>query len=490
MLLEISTTHSPVSDLGFLLEKHLARVHDFEIAGGKATVFYREANDARCTVALLLDIDPIGLVRGMTQVFAVLLSSILLAGCTSIFTVRIPLGNGTPPLRTDSAVIAIDDQRPASARVVHTGGGLDRCERWYGDDSYVPPKIEYLHQLLAERAPADATMDVRLQRFDTIEFCDNTANRAGAAAATGALSASGDHIYLPAQSISGGDSVLVRLAGEINGVPFDLSRRFDYEDLPYKTLTELPAANPKYRARMANAVNEIADELVGLLPDQRSYLDALSGAFIPVAAESRGEDVPTNQTPNVHDERGTSFETFVFNLGDGLAPGITPPPSQKLRVPVAYLARRGKHVSTGSVALQANYADGKFVPVSDPAAAFPIAVGITAKGYQDRNRLYNDPARGAMPSRKKGPKLPFGLHELIVPGAIPYETIYIGEDKDFGFVLANCFEYGDKRGERNCRVSIELTDYLVLNVGIPERDLAGWREYLLAARALTLPMVE
>src|SRR5687767_4264832 len=64
MLLELSTTHSPASDLGFLLEKHPARVHDFEIAGGKATVFYREANEARCTVALLLDIDPVGLVRG------------------------------------------------------------------------------------------------------------------------------------------------------------------------------------------------------------------------------------------------------------------------------------------------------------------------------------------------------------------------------------------------------------------------------------------
>jgi 3' terminal RNA ribose 2'-O-methyltransferase Hen1 len=67
MLLEISTTHSPATDLGFLLEKHPARVHDFEIAGGKATVFYREATDARCRVALLLDIDPIGLVRGRGQ---------------------------------------------------------------------------------------------------------------------------------------------------------------------------------------------------------------------------------------------------------------------------------------------------------------------------------------------------------------------------------------------------------------------------------------
>jgi hypothetical protein len=217
----------------------------------------------------------------------------------------------------------------------------------------------------------------------------------------------------------------------------------------------------------------------------------LAAALIPVMAESRGESAKPNQTPHVNDERATSFETFVLSPGDGLAPGITPPPPQKLRVPVAYLARRGKHVSTASIALQANYADGKFVPVSDPATAFPIAVGITAKGYQERARLlYNDPARGAMPSRTKGPKLPSGLHELIVPGAIPYETIYIGEDEQFGFVLANCFEYGAKRGERNCRVSIELADYLVLNVGIPERDLASWRQYMLAARALTMAMVE
>lgn len=203
--------------------------------------------------------------HAMKQVLPVLLTSSLLAGCTSIFTVRIPLGNGTPPLRTALPVIAIDDQRPASAREVHTGGGLGRCERWYGDDSYVPTKIEYLRQLLAERAPADATMDVRLQRFDTIEFCDNTANRAGAAAAAGASGALGTPVYIPAQSFPGGDSVLVRLAGEINGLPFDLSRRFDHEGLAYNALTEMPAANPTYRERMTNALNEIANELAALI---------------------------------------------------------------------------------------------------------------------------------------------------------------------------------------------------------------------------------
>jgi len=203
--------------------------------------------------------------KAMMQMFLLLLTSSVLAGCTSIFTVRIPLGKGAPPLRTVSPGIAIDDQRPASAREVHTGGGLSRCERWYGDDTYVPPKIDYLRQLLAERAPADATVDVRLRRFDTIEFCDNTADRAGAAAAAGASGASGAPVYIPPQSVPGGDSVLVRLEGEINGVPFDLSRRFDYEDLPYNTLSEMPAANPEYRERMTNALNEIADELAALL---------------------------------------------------------------------------------------------------------------------------------------------------------------------------------------------------------------------------------
>ncbi|NJO13465.1 MAG: hypothetical protein HC872_08370 [Gammaproteobacteria bacterium] len=44
MLLTISTTHRPASDLGYLLEKHPARVHEIELAGGKATVFYSEAS--------------------------------------------------------------------------------------------------------------------------------------------------------------------------------------------------------------------------------------------------------------------------------------------------------------------------------------------------------------------------------------------------------------------------------------------------------------
>jgi 3' terminal RNA ribose 2'-O-methyltransferase Hen1 len=64
MLLTITTTAQPATDLGFLLHKHPARVQDVELSFGKAHVFYPEASAERCTAALLLEVDPVGLVRG------------------------------------------------------------------------------------------------------------------------------------------------------------------------------------------------------------------------------------------------------------------------------------------------------------------------------------------------------------------------------------------------------------------------------------------
>src|SRR3990170_2138207 len=63
MLLTISTTKQPATDLGFLLHKNPNRIQTFPLNFGNALVFYPEATEEKCTVALLLDIDPIGLVR-------------------------------------------------------------------------------------------------------------------------------------------------------------------------------------------------------------------------------------------------------------------------------------------------------------------------------------------------------------------------------------------------------------------------------------------
>lgn len=61
MLLTISTTHEPATDLGYLLHKHPARVQSFDLSFGRAHVFYPEASARRCTAALLMDVDAIGL---------------------------------------------------------------------------------------------------------------------------------------------------------------------------------------------------------------------------------------------------------------------------------------------------------------------------------------------------------------------------------------------------------------------------------------------
>lgn len=63
MLLTLTTTHSPATDLGFLLHKHPARIHELELAFGRAMVFFPEATDERCTAALLMELDPIRLSR-------------------------------------------------------------------------------------------------------------------------------------------------------------------------------------------------------------------------------------------------------------------------------------------------------------------------------------------------------------------------------------------------------------------------------------------
>ncbi len=66
MLLTITTTgtpDAPATDLGYLLHKNPARPQAFDLAFGTAHVFYPEAAVERCTAALRVLVDPVGLVR-------------------------------------------------------------------------------------------------------------------------------------------------------------------------------------------------------------------------------------------------------------------------------------------------------------------------------------------------------------------------------------------------------------------------------------------
>ncbi|WP_435588857.1 3' terminal RNA ribose 2'-O-methyltransferase Hen1 [Micromonospora chalcea] len=64
MLLTLTTTHRPATDLGHLLVKHPDRVQTFDLPAGAAHVFYPEADEARCTAALLVEVDPLKLGGG------------------------------------------------------------------------------------------------------------------------------------------------------------------------------------------------------------------------------------------------------------------------------------------------------------------------------------------------------------------------------------------------------------------------------------------
>jgi len=64
MLLTLTTIHRPATDLGFLLHKHPDRVFTFTLPMGQGQVFYPEVGEERCTVALMVELDPVELSRG------------------------------------------------------------------------------------------------------------------------------------------------------------------------------------------------------------------------------------------------------------------------------------------------------------------------------------------------------------------------------------------------------------------------------------------
>ena len=67
MLLTITNTRPPATDLGWLLHKNPDKTQTFKLSFGEGHVFYPVATEERCTAALLLDIDPVSLVRGKSH---------------------------------------------------------------------------------------------------------------------------------------------------------------------------------------------------------------------------------------------------------------------------------------------------------------------------------------------------------------------------------------------------------------------------------------
>lgn len=178
MLLAITTTHHPATDLGYLLHKHPDKAQSFGLNFGQAHVFYPQADAATCTAVLLLDVDPIKLVRkqGQPAAFALqpyvndrpyVASSFMSTAIAQVYGSALngrcphkpPLVDTPLPLTAHIAVLPVRGGEPLLRRLFEPLGyqvtavrhPLDRQFPAWGNSRYCTITLEHelcLHQLL------------------------------------------------------------------------------------------------------------------------------------------------------------------------------------------------------------------------------------------------------------------------------------------------------------------------------------------------------
>jgi len=191
------------------------------------------------------------------------LVAVLLGGCGhTLYDVRIPITEAGAVAAADAPRVVIEDVRDPAERKTHLGKDIWSCERWFGDEVFQPPKLAWLDALIAESTPPSTSVRLRLERFDTVEFCENPGKPGGSAAARNSGAKTLPQFDAGAAT---GDTVLLRLAGTINGVAFDVTRSFDYGNLPY-TSPDPPSSHPQYRALLRENLRRLIDEIVRKIP--------------------------------------------------------------------------------------------------------------------------------------------------------------------------------------------------------------------------------
>jgi hypothetical protein len=193
------------------------------------------------------------------RLLILLAAAVGLTACETAQSIRVPLQAAQVP--ATATRVDIDDQRPEAEKQFHYGKGLLDCERWYGDLTFEPGKLEFLRQHVAAKLPPGRSVTLSVLRLDTIEFCEDSSSRGAAAAAAGAGAASGFPVYMSG-GVEGGDRFELRSKGAIEGKPFDLRRVFGYSDIRY---SNLPSESPEYRERIQKAFASAAAEIVAQL---------------------------------------------------------------------------------------------------------------------------------------------------------------------------------------------------------------------------------
>ena len=181
-------------------------------------------------------------------------------GCASQQRIPLESTKAASPASPTVATVSLVDARSKQDREFHLGGH-PHCYRSYGDDSFVPPKVEYLRHVVEAKAPSSAKVQLKVSRFETIEYCDGSVERtrpSGLAATVAGVT--GGKVLLPVDPPKGikGDRFTLHLAGTVDGTPFDISEEFDYDDIKF---TNFPAESSEYRQRIERAIDAAVDQL-------------------------------------------------------------------------------------------------------------------------------------------------------------------------------------------------------------------------------------
>lgn len=126
------------------------------------------------------------------------------------------------------------------------------CEHWFGDDTFVPSRVAYLRTRVADRTRADMQVHIRLTRFDVVEYCEFSKPGDATGATT---SQAGTPGFQTAAMY--GDTVILRIAGEVDGVPFDQSSTFDYGTMYH--FPNAPSSSPDYLRQLRGRIDLLID---------------------------------------------------------------------------------------------------------------------------------------------------------------------------------------------------------------------------------------
>ncbi len=137
MLLTITTTAPGATDLGHLLRKHPDRLHERDLGFGTARVFFPEAGPDRCTAALAVEVDAIGLARGSLRAEGYVTDRPYVAGSLLSVAIGRALGSalaGRAVERADRVEEAMPLEATLSA--VHCPGGEAIVRKAFGPLGY------------------------------------------------------------------------------------------------------------------------------------------------------------------------------------------------------------------------------------------------------------------------------------------------------------------------------------------------------------------